>query len=219
MKKLIIIVAAAIGLGLVSAHAGEIDFDGKTTGAMGFMETTKSSDSRQNDNIMYEQPKPASVSFGNMEEPVFSPRIVAAMDESIGSAIAYVNTHRLGSQLRTGFECLRDQGTLAEKSGFVYAADGSGYALPDRCMLPSTKGTCICTAWDWRDVCHDTTVYKDVCEQVAGVCAAGSWIGGVWTIGECTAAYMVCKAVATIIPSCIPVKYCSQQSGCGPTFG
>jgi len=234
-KSNILIMLIAVIMTTVSAAKAEeiVNFDGKGIGARSFMEAIKTTDSCRNDNIACEQPKPTPVLFENAglpaeskadvatkkAEPVFSPRMVADMDASIGSAIAYVNTHGYGPQFRPGFECLRDQGTLKEKFDFVYPADDSNLLLPDRCMQPSTKGTCTCVAWDWKDVCYDTTVYKDVCETIAGVCAAGSFIGGVWTMGTCTGSYMVCKAVATIVPKCIPRKYCSEQINCGPTFG
>ncbi len=236
MKKSNIVIAMfAVVMTAVSTTRAEevVNFDGKGIGARSFMEAVKTTDSCRNDNIACEQPKPTPVLFENAglpaesningaakkAEPVFSPRVIADMDASIGSAIAYVNTHGYGPQFRPGLECLRDQGTSKEKFDFVYTADDSNYLLPDRCRQPSTKGTCTCVAWDWKDVCYDTTVYQDVCTTIAGVCAAGAWIGGVWTIGECTGATMVCKAVATIVPKCIPQKYCSQQANCGPTFG
>lgn len=234
MKMTSILIAVFAVIAAVSAAKAEeiVNFDGKGIGARSFMEAIKSADSCRNDSITCEQPKPTPVLLNaglpvesrvddaaKKAEPVFSPRMAADMDASIGSAIAYVNTHGYGPQLRPGLECLRDQGTLKEKFNFVYPADDSNYLLPDRCMQPSTKGACTCVAWDWKDVCYDTTVYQDVCTMVAGVCAAGAWIGGVWTIGECTGATMVCKAVAIIVPQCIPRKYCSQQINCGPTFG
>jgi len=235
MKKNKILIAVFALLAMASAAGAEdikVDFDGKK-GAIGFMEAVKAADSCQNDKIACEQPKPVAVSVGNIgmpvkleiegvaakAEPVFSPRMVTEMDESIGSAIAYVNSHRLGSQLRNGFECLRDQGTLQQKYEFVYAVKGSTHTLPENCMQPTkSPGVCTCLEYSYREVCHDTTVYKDVCELVAGVCAAGYWVGGIWTIPECTAAYMVCKAVATIVPSCLPERYCSSWH-CEPPIG
>lgn len=238
MKKMIMAVVAAVSLGTGYASAGELaaafDFDGKGVGARSFMEAIKAPDSCRNDNIACELPKPvpapvkekvdmtviAKTTGGAAQTAAaLSPRMITAMDESIGSAIAYVNTHGLGPQLRPGFECLRDQGTLEEKSAFVYASEGTNYTLPDKCTRQDTKGTCTCVAWDYRDVCHDTTVIQDVCKVVAGVCAAGYFVGGVWTVPECTASYMVCNAVSVIKQVCVPTKYCSQQSGCGPTFG
>lgn len=234
-KSNILIMLVAVMMATASAAKAEelVNFDGKGIGARSFMEAIKTNDSCRNDNIACAQPKPTPVSFENTTlpvelkddgaskkaGPVFSPRMAADLDASIGSAIAYVNTHGYGPQFRPGFECLRDQGTLKEKFDFVYPTADSDNLLPDRCRQPSTKGTCTCVAWDWKDVCYDTTVYKDVCETIAGVCAAGSFIGGVWTMGTCTGSYMVCKAVATIIPKCIPKQYCSQQVNCGPTFG
>ena len=133
-------VVAAIGfLGAGLANAGGVavnfDFDGKGSGVRDFMEAIKAPDSCRNDNIACEQSKPTPVSVesagapveyipygtAKKEELVFNPRMVADMNTSIGSAIAYVNDHRLGSPLRSGFECLRDQGTLKQKYDFVYA--------------------------------------------------------------------------------------------------
>ena len=236
MKKIMIAAAVMVSIGAGFANAGEtpmpFDFDGRGIGARNFMETIKNTDSCRNDNIACEQPKPTPVSFINTGTPadvkngaaenatlVLTSRTVAAMDESIGSAIAYVNAHGYGPQFRPGFECLRDQGTLKEKFNFVYPSEDSDYLLPDRCRQPSTKGTCTCVAWDWKDVCYDTSVIEDVCTVVAGVCAAGYFVGQVWTVPECTASYMICKAVSVIKQVCIPRQYCSQQSGCGPTFG
>jgi hypothetical protein len=239
MKNNNILIAAAtiIFIGAGFANAGEtavpFDFDGRGIGARNFMETIKDADSCRNDSIACEQLHPAPVSLTDEGTPVavkaksaavrlapaLTPRTITAMDESIGSAIAYVNTHGLGPQLRPGFECLRAQGTPEEKSAFVYAAEGTNYTLPDKCTRQDTKGTCTCVAWDYRDVCHDTSVIEDVCTVVAGVCAAGYFVGGVWTVPECTASYMICKAVSVIKQICVPTKYCSQQSNCGPTFG
>ncbi|HAH31598.1 MAG TPA: hypothetical protein DCL44_04725 [Elusimicrobia bacterium] len=220
MKRLILAVAAVAGLGLGVVHAEDIkvDFDGKALGGINFMEAIKTADSSQNDNIACEKPKPAAV-LTVEAEPVFSPRMLIAMDEAIGSAMAYVNANNLAPQLRDGFECLRDQGTLEQKYDFVYAVKGSTHTLPENCLLPTrSPGVCTCSEYSYRDVCHDVTVYKDVCEQVGGLCAAGSWVGGVWTMPECTATYMICKAVATIIPSCIPERYCSNWN-CEPPIG
>lgn len=233
MKKTSILIAAFAVMAAATTARAQFDFDGRGSGAISFMEAIKNSDSCQNDNIACAQPKPTPVAVENAEasvesradaagkkaEPVFTPRMVADMNASIESAIAYVNDNRLGSTLHSGFECLRDQGTPEEKSAFVHAAEGSNYTLPDKCTQQDTKGTCTCVAWDYRDVCHDTTVIEDVCTVVAGVCAAGYYLGGVWTVPECTASYMICKAVSVIKQVCVPTKYCSQQSGCGPTFG
>lgn len=237
MKKLMV-AAAAIGFfGAGFANAGGValnfDFDGRGSGARNFMEAIKAPDSCRNDNIACEQPKPTLVSLestgtpvepktagaARKEEPVFNPRMVADMDASIGSAIAYVNNHRLGSPLRSGFECLRDQGTLKQKYDFVYAEKGSIHTFPDNCMQQPTKspGVCSCLEYSYHDVCHDVTTYHDVCKVVAGACVVTGMLGGV-PITTCAPAYMLCEAIATIIPSCLPQKYCSNWY-CEPPIG
>ena len=141
-----------------------------------------------------------------------------AMDESIGSAIAYVNTNQLAPQLRTGLECLREQGTLEQKYEFVYAVKGSTHTLPEGCMKPSrTPGVCSCLEYSYHDVCHDVTTYHDVCKTIAGACVVTGMAGGV-PITACAPAYMLFEAVATITPSCIPERYCSNWH-CEPPIG
>lgn len=237
MKKIMMMLVATVSLGAGFANAGEtaaaFDFDGKGIGARNFMEAIKAPDSCRNDNIACEQPKPTPVSVeitgapmqpningaAKKEEPVFNPRMVVDMDASIGSAIAYVNEHRLGAPLRSGFECLRNQGTLKQKYDFVYAEKGSTHTFPDNCMQPLTKapGVCSCREYSWRDVCHDVTTYHDVCKVIAGACVVTGMLGGV-PVTACAPAYMLCEAIATITPSCIPQKYCSDWH-CEPPIG
>lgn len=233
------VAAAAIGFfGAGLANAGGVavnfDFDGKGIGARNFMEAIKAPDSYRNDNIACEQPKPTPVSLestgtpvesktagaARKEEPIFNPRMIADMNASIGSAIAYVNDHRLGAPLRSGFECLRDQGTLKQKYDFVYAEKGSIHTLPDNCMQQPTKspGACSCLEYSYHDVCHDVTTYHDVCKVMAGACVVIGMTAGGIPITSCAPAYMVCEAVATVIPSCLPQKYCSNWH-CEPPIG
>ncbi|HBA59530.1 MAG TPA: hypothetical protein DCZ92_01645 [Elusimicrobia bacterium] len=176
MKKLMIAAAAVVGIGLGFAQAGDIvDFDGKGAGARSFMEKlNKASDMQCR--VVCERPgdcttictpvnKTAGLDIAAVSAPVqvaeaviparrFDAAEIANMDRSIGTAIAYVQSHKQGAPLAASFECLRNSGTPEQKFAFVYKADAAPYSFPENCVRQD-KGIC---SWVVESVCTTITV-------------------------------------------------------------
>jgi len=221
MKKLIIAVAALVGLGLGLAHAEGVDFDGKTIGPMSFMEAIKNTDSSQNDNIVYEQPKPVAVSLGNIGETIFSPRIVIAVDEAIKSVISSSAAYK-NQLVKENLEQLLKIGTFEQKYEFVYGNEtvyhfpslkdpGVAHMLDGRITntgtVKSLTHACIETVSE--TICVDKTVCKYTCILMGGAAAVYGSVNGVWQIIiPAQIATEVCKDICANVPLCTTSERC-----------
>ena len=122
MKKtnMLIAVFAVLAAAAVAKAEDAISFDGENSFSL----------SAQLD----AQARPASVAEAAIiPARVFAPEEISSLDKSLGSAITFVKARRLSPALLAGLECLRDSGTLEQKSAFVNGARGAVYTFPAAC--------------------------------------------------------------------------------------
>jgi len=225
MNKLMILTIAVIGLGLVSAHAEEMNFDGNTLsliGKPGFMEAIQNTSLFQNDNMGCERLKPTVVSLGNTTSTVFSPRMAAALDEAIKGVI-YSSARYDNKLVKENLEQLLAKGTFEQKYEFVYGAERV-YHFPDSYTgksvaqepngkqasagnMKSLTHACIETVSE--TLCVDKTVCKYTCVLMGGAAAVYGSVNGVWQIIiPAQIATQVCKDVCENVPLCTTSERC-----------
>lgn len=156
MKSIFIVVLAVSAL---VAPVRALDFDGKT-GAAGIAEELEEAAAS-----VSEVPLPGRLL------PVFTVEEVAAMDERIGQAVAYVRKENKSSYLEAGFECLLKKGTPVQKLAFLDHDNKEPYVLPEACSA-TEKGICD---WVVDTVCTTVTVVACawVCTDIVGEPATG----------------------------------------------
>jgi hypothetical protein len=220
MKKLVMAVAAVVGLGFISAHAEEVDFDGQANGKLSFMEVIKNADSCQNDKITYEQPKPMAVSFENTKETI-SPSIIIAVDVAIKNVISS-SAAQDNKLVKENLEQLLKKGSFEQKYEFVYGAE-KVYHFPDQ--LPgksvaqiqhegmdawATKSlTHVCIESVPETLCLDKQVCKYTCVIVGATVATWGSVNGVWQIIiPAAVGTEVCKDVCANVPVCTTSQRC-----------
>lgn len=226
MKKsniLMAVVAVLVAGASVAKAENNLDFDGKRSGGTSFADLLKTADSCQNENINCEQPKPVPVLTETLGKPsifkaegeiisnqrVFSPVEIIAMDDVIKGAINYANSHQ-ASVISPRISLLLKNGTPEQKYEFINTPGSSLYRFPASISAPSR----YCISWGSKQTCVNKTVYHDVCKEMAGACVVTGWVAGV-AVTQCAPAYLVCEAVATIIPECFDVPYCIIDSNNG----
>lgn len=233
MKKILMAVAAVVGLGLGFAHAGpSVNFDGNGEGSMNFMEEIKNARGTMAGDI----PEPGKPAFIALQETGKGPCVGPDADSKLNSAIRYSIDYSEKNKftlVQNKLENLLANGSMEEKYQFVHG-DQKRYTFPSR-LAPDfvadtkdarhgtdfgriSKGTPVCLSWAFKEVCVDKTVWNDVCNLVAGACVVTGWLNGV-PVTNCAPAYMVCRAVATIIPECVNVPTTCLEMGEMPGFG
>lgn len=233
MKKIIMAVAAVVGLGLGFAQAGpSVNFDGNGAGSVNFMEEIKNARGMADDGIP-EPGKPAIIPLpGTGNSLCAGPEADSRLNSEIRYSIDYSEKNKF-TLVRDNLENLLANGSIEEKCKFVHG-DQKRYTFPSR-LAPDfavdrkdarhgmdfgriSKGTPVCISWAFKEVCVDKTVWNNVCNLVAGACVVTGWLNGV-PVTNCAPAYMVCRAVATILPECVNVPTTCLEMGEMPGFG
>ncbi len=244
MKKLMIAAAAVVtlGAGFVNAAEININFDGRSTGAITFKEVVELAHQKSGfecHQACYPDGKcksictPIAKSEGNGLAVLPAPTPVEVdgfvtkegeneLNRSIGTAIKDCENKGFGT-LKTKFEKLLIQGILQEKLDFVNNTKRT-YEFPRRLFIGTEEAkvntvasllnvTKNCVAWDTVQEC--TTGQKEVCHNV---CAAALLVCVAATDGLgspiCSYAAPGCSLVCAFVPetTCISVKHCTQYA-------
>lgn len=236
MKKIMMTVAAVVGLGLSFAHAEVMDFDGRATGALNFKEALETAKEKGGEchAVCYSNGKCATVCTYSKDAgsalatiPAPTPVKVAAFDtkgeedelnRSIATAIKDCEIKEFAG-LKTRFEKLLAEGLLQEKRDFVYN-NKQTYEFPRRLPTVTAKADAAsdqrkankgCLTWGSKEVC--TTGRKEVCHNV---CAASTLVC-IAVVGVaapvCTWAPPACALACAFVDDtkCTMVDYCVAQ--------
>ncbi len=235
MKRLMMVIAAVIGLGLGFAHAEvTMDFDGRTIGTFNFREAinTAKEKSCECHEVCDSNKKCTTVCTCSNTNTVSDLAAVPApipvkvesfdmkgeedeLNRSIGTAIK--DCEKKGFVvLKTKFEKLLTEGIPQEKHDFVYNTKQT-YEIPRRMFIGTdtaaatknlqdgTKSSGACVASHTEQHCIDRNVCHTVCTAGQLVCYAVP--GGAPYCGPGAA---VCNLICAIVPECTTSTVCDS---------
>lgn len=244
MKKNIILIAVFAVMTAASsamAEVPQINFDGRTIGALNFSEAIKTAKEKGGEchavcdsngkcaTVCTYSNKNAEIELAAIPAP--TPVKVDSFDtkgeedelnRSIGTAINDCEKKEFAT-MKSKFEKLLSKGLLQEKRDFVYNTKQT-YEFPRRLFAGTEEAkvdtvtallntTRNCVAWDIVQEC--TTGQKEVCHNV---CAAAVLVCVAATNGLgtpiCSYLAPVCSIACSFVPetSCISVKHCTQHA-------
>lgn len=228
---LIAVIAVMSAASSAKAEGPQINFDGGT-GARSFMEAIKSAQGNASANIP-EPAKPEALTIqSRRDDSCHGPNAELKLNSLINYSIDYSEKNKL-TLIQGNMENLLANGSIEEKCDFVQG-NQKRYTFPSR-IAPDfkadkkdarfgtdleriSKSTPVCISWAFKEVCVNKTVWNDVCNLVAGACVVITAANGV-PYNSCAPAYMLCRAVATIIPECASVPTHCLEMGEMPGEG
>lgn len=224
MKKsniLIAVFAATLATASV-ATATEIDFDGRTAGALRSINFGVANAAV--DLETPEIPAPARDSREIQDLDINSlsgeelTKLDHRLDSSIRTAIDYCDKNRL-NDIRNNFSALLTKGTIKEKYNFVnnhankYVFQNMPplrAAIPNALSAQQKGGIPVCLSWGTQKVCVKRETKEKICTAATLVCVAGSIASSGAVAPGCTLLAATCAFVTVWVDECNDIPYCTQ---------
>lgn len=223
-KNTVLIAVLAVMSGMCTAKAGEIDFDGKSTGALRSVNFAISNAEVNQEIPAAPVPAPDINQSAPLTQDIDSmsaddrEKLNTHLDSSIRTAMDYCNRNHL-NELRGHLAELLVRGDVKEKFRFVnnpekkYVFQNNGPVGTELLAAASVQqkgGVPVCMSWGTQNVCVKKEVIKKVCTAGVLVCVAGSIATTGTTAPVCTMTAATCAFVTEWMDECNDVPYCTQ---------